>query len=51
MILSLTAQTHYMCVNECPGGKMNNERGIQRDGECLCLCLLDFTDLFRTLFL
>ena len=38
-------------VNECPGGQVNNERGIQRNGECLCLCLLYFTYLFRTLFL
>jgi hypothetical protein len=51
MIPSLTAQTHCVCVNECPGGNMNNERDIQRDGECLCLCFLDFTDLFRALFL
>ena len=49
MFLSLMAQTHYVCVNECPAGTMNDKRGIQRDRECLCL--LDFTDLFRMLFL
>jgi hypothetical protein len=50
MIPSWTVQNRCMIAIKNPGkGKIENERIIQCNGECLCLCFLDLTNFLRTL--